>query len=175
MLNFYFDCVDKLCHRSDFELCEMDTDSLYMGISGDDLEEVIKPQYISVYKKEVYESCNPDDQSTSTKLFPRKCCAAHIAHDRRQPGLFKNEHTCDEMISLCSKSYVCRSDNDLKFSSKSIQKHWLHDVFVKFENVLENVKPEGATNIGFQQHNNTMYTYEQYRRGLSYYYVESCC
>ena len=29
MLNFYFDCVDKLCHRSDFVLCEMDTFSLY--------------------------------------------------------------------------------------------------------------------------------------------------
>ena len=42
MLTF-FDCVDELCHRSDFGLCEMDTDPLYMGMSGDNFKEIIKP------------------------------------------------------------------------------------------------------------------------------------
>ena len=94
-----------MCHRSDFELCEMNTDSLYMGISSVNFEDIIKLEYMSAYKNEVDESC----QSTPSTFFPRKCCDIRIAYDRRQPGLFTVEHTCDEMISLCSKSHVCRS------------------------------------------------------------------
>ena len=33
MLEFYYDCVDKYLDRSDFQLCEIDTDSAYMALS----------------------------------------------------------------------------------------------------------------------------------------------
>ena len=51
MLSFYYDCIDKLCDRSNFEVCEMDTDSLYMGISGSDFEQIIKKKYLNSYRK----------------------------------------------------------------------------------------------------------------------------
>ena len=35
MLEFYYDCVDKYLSIEDFEYSEMDTDSAYMAISGD--------------------------------------------------------------------------------------------------------------------------------------------
>ena len=35
----------------------MDTNSLYMGISSVNFEDIIKPEYMSAYKNEVYESC----------------------------------------------------------------------------------------------------------------------
>ena len=38
MLEFYYDCVDKYLSREDFEYSEMDTDSAYMAISGDNFE-----------------------------------------------------------------------------------------------------------------------------------------
>ena len=41
----YFDCIDQFCDRSDFQLCEMDTDSLYMAISADGLDDIIKPEF----------------------------------------------------------------------------------------------------------------------------------
>ena len=43
MLEFYYDCEDKYLSLEDFEYSEMDTDSAYMAISRDSLEELIKP------------------------------------------------------------------------------------------------------------------------------------
>ena len=33
MLQFYYDFLDKYLDRSDFQMCEMDTDSAYIAIS----------------------------------------------------------------------------------------------------------------------------------------------
>ena len=44
MLEFYYDFLDKYFDRSDFELIQMDTDSNYIVISGDSLEEIVRPE-----------------------------------------------------------------------------------------------------------------------------------
>lgn len=77
------------------------------------------------------------------------------------------------MVSLCSKTYVCQGkDSGLKFSCKGIQRNKLQNVFQTYRNVLLQRKSHGATNVGFRSHNNTMYTYSQYRNGLSYFYCK---
>ena len=40
---FYYDFLDRYVDRRDFELIQMDTDSNYMAISGDKLEDIIHP------------------------------------------------------------------------------------------------------------------------------------
>ena len=47
MLSFYYDVIDKYISRDDFNMVEMDTDSLYMAISADTIEEVVKPDFLS--------------------------------------------------------------------------------------------------------------------------------
>ena len=44
MLEFYYDFLDIYVDRRDFELIQMDTDSNYMAISGDKLENVTRPE-----------------------------------------------------------------------------------------------------------------------------------
>ena len=44
MLQFYYDFLVKFIHTSDFQMCEMDTDSAYLALSKDNLESVIKPE-----------------------------------------------------------------------------------------------------------------------------------
>ena len=44
MLEFYYDFLDKYVDRCDFELMYMDTDSFYIAISGESLDDVIKPE-----------------------------------------------------------------------------------------------------------------------------------
>ena len=44
MLQFYFDFLDKYLDRSDFQMCEMDTDSAYIAISGESVERLVKPE-----------------------------------------------------------------------------------------------------------------------------------
>jgi len=51
MLKFYYDFIDHFLDRADFELLEMDTDSLYMALAGDSVEELVKPE-----RKEEYEA-----------------------------------------------------------------------------------------------------------------------
>ena len=43
MLEFYYDFVDKFFDRRDFEVIQMDTDSLYMALSAEDFDGIIRP------------------------------------------------------------------------------------------------------------------------------------
>ena len=52
MLEFYYDFLDKYVDRRDFELIRMDTDSNYMAISGERLEDVIRPEMKAEFEAE---------------------------------------------------------------------------------------------------------------------------
>ena len=71
MLCFYYDVVDKYVDRSNYGLLEMDTDSLYMELSGDELDNLIKP--------ELYEEWEDDKYS----WFPHP---ENMSWDKRTPG-----------------------------------------------------------------------------------------
>lgn len=40
MLQFHYDFMDSYIHRSDFEYCEMDTDSAYPELSGESVDDI---------------------------------------------------------------------------------------------------------------------------------------
>ena len=44
MLEIYYDFLDYYLHREDFEILEMDMDSNYLGITGENVENLIKPE-----------------------------------------------------------------------------------------------------------------------------------
>ena len=50
MLEFYYDFLDKYFNRQDFELCYMDTDSFYLAMSGDSLDEIVNPEMKQAYE-----------------------------------------------------------------------------------------------------------------------------
>ena len=52
MLEFYYDFLDHFVDRRSFELLQMDTDSLYMGIAGKNLDDVVRPEL-----REEFEGC----------------------------------------------------------------------------------------------------------------------
>ena len=49
MLKFYYDFLDKYLDKRDFELIQMDTDSMYMVISGALIDEIVKPELQEQY------------------------------------------------------------------------------------------------------------------------------
>ena len=55
MLQFYYDFLDTYIDRSDFEFCEMDTNSAYIAISSDSLESLVKPDMLDEY---LNDKCN---------------------------------------------------------------------------------------------------------------------
>ena len=44
MLEFYYDFLDRYFDRRDFELIQMDTDSNYMAISAESLDDIVRPE-----------------------------------------------------------------------------------------------------------------------------------
>ena len=107
MLEFYYDFLDVYLEQKDFELIQMDTDSMYMALSGASIDELVKP----TLREKYYTSEKAEFLSTSKY------------HDRT-PGLFKAEFRGTRMIALTSKCYYAEDQETLKkkFSCKGVNK-----------------------------------------------------
>ena len=53
VLQFYYDFLDKFVHRWDYEFIQMDTDSLYFGLSCDSVEEAVQGRGSASLKSEL--------------------------------------------------------------------------------------------------------------------------
>ncbi|KAK3108402.1 hypothetical protein FSP39_007266 [Pinctada imbricata] len=169
MLEFNYDFLDVYVDRSDYMLLEMDTDSNYLCISGENLREVVKPEMLQMYDHFLKDYCR---ENACAAFLPRECCDMHKKYDRRVPGLFKTEYEGDKMIGLCSKTYVVANGDECKFSSKGITKMNVNNVWETYDNVLRNQKAGSAMNRGIRARDNTMFTYTQQRNGFSYFYCK---
>ena len=127
MLQFYYDFLDKFLDRSDFQYCEMDTDSAYLAISAPRLTDIIKPDMVHTYLKGLNGYCHDHIVEADANLhwFPRTCCLPHSKYDRRTPGLFKLEYEGDTMIGLCSKTYIVQKTIEASTTSTAIAAHAL--------------------------------------------------
>ena len=108
----------------------MDTDSLYLSLSEKELYDCIREESKAEWSLLRTEDCKYDfTANATTNFFPRTCCTKHIRHDKREPGLFKEEFRCTEMLCLCSKTYCCyeSNSNKYKFRSKGLNKRTLED------------------------------------------------
>ena len=162
MLEFYYDFLDKFCDRRDFELIQMDTDSFYMALSGNDFDEIIKPEMKELYKEEKKNWLVTDEYS------------------KRVPGLFKAEFQGKRMIALTSKCYFADSGGGAgaklggdegikKFSCKGVSRRQNKMNWERYRKALFG-SLDKARNIGFRKRDNHIVTYEQSKLGLSAYY-----
>ena len=173
MLEFYYDFMLKAFDRSDFEYCEMDTDSAYVAFSNADWKSLMKPAYRKHYDEHMAvahslgSGYKPD---SDFHWFPRDCCVEHSAYDKRTPGLFKLEWSGEGIVGLCSKTYFCFGGDGEKLSCKGIQQKRNHLSKEQYLNVLASRQSGSGINRGFRVVENRIMTYEQVRTGLSYFY-----
>ena len=105
MLEFYYDYWDTYFSRQDFELCYMDTDSFYLAMSGDSLDEIVKPKM-----KQTYEA-------------DKKNWLATDKFSKRTPGLFKPEFVGTRDVWLTAKCYLVQNEaTENKYSCKGVSK-----------------------------------------------------
>ena len=149
MLQFYYNFLDKYLDRSDFQMCEMNTDSAYIAIAGDSVESLVKPELRAQFEQDK--------------------CNWHKAYDKRTPGLFKVEWQGQGIIGLCSKTYYCFGAKD-KFFCKGVNKKCNEINKEKNLNVLLSKQTNAGVNRRFRVVNNTMYSYTQVRDAFSYFY-----
>ena len=117
MLEFYYDFLDRYFDRRDFELIQMDTDSNYMAISAEKLEDIVKPELQTEFEAKKQEWLAWDKWSSRT------------------PGLFKLECEGSRMIALCSKCYFVDEPEGekKKFSTKGDVKETERDHVAAFQ------------------------------------------
>ena len=177
MLELYYNFFQRFCDVNKFQELDMDTDSLYLALSGKEMYDCIREESKAEWGLFRTEDCKDDFTANATKtFFPRTCCTKHIKHDKRVPGLFKEEFRCTEMLCLCSKTYCCydSNSNKYKFSSKSSNKRTLEDCgdgpMAKDRKVLDEFINVTSTNRGFRTVHHSVATYEQTKKSVSYFY-----
>ena len=153
MLQFYYEFLDFYLDRWDFELIQMDTDSMYFALSREKLEDAIRPGYETQFEED------------------KKRWLAWDKWSNREPGLFKLEKEGTHAIALCSKCYHIKDQatGQAKVSSKGVNKRQNEMRAERFERALAGDR-DMVTNRGFRMRDGAMYTYEQRKLGLSAYY-----
>ena len=62
MLQFYYDSIDRYVERSLFQYCEMDTDSAYIALAGDSIDDLVSAEHREHYFKH------------RSEWLPAECC-----------------------------------------------------------------------------------------------------
>ena len=168
MLELCYNFFKTFCDTDKYEELEMGTDSFYLALSKQNLEDVFVPEKRAEWDQLRCKNCNDNFTAKATDtFFPRTCCNTHKKHDKREPGLFKEEFRCAEMLCLCSKTYCCydKQTNKYKFSSKGLNKRTLEDcgdgTMSKYRKVLEESVTVISTNRRFRTNQHSVARYEQ--------------
>ena len=130
MLELYYNNFTRFCDANKFEGLEMDTDSLYLAVAEKELKDCVRPEMKAEWQRLRSNACVDSFTADAVaNFFPRNCCVKHKQHDNREPGLFKEEFRCTELLCLCGKTYCCYevSSNKPKFSSKGLNKRVLEE------------------------------------------------
>ncbi|KAL5272070.1 hypothetical protein ACHWQZ_G000321 [Mnemiopsis leidyi] len=162
MLAFYFDVLVRYIPRPLFSLCEMDTDSLYMALAAETLDELVTSDLKSEWLV------------AKSHWFPRSDTAENVAYDKRTPGLFKIEWSGGGFVGLAAKTYFCFNPDNRqkeKCSTKGINKAAKISID-HFRSVLHTKQSVSSTNRGFILKDNNMLSYAMERSGLSYFYCK---
>ena len=182
MLELYYKFFERFCDVNKFEELEMGTDSLSLALSEKELYDCIREESKAEKNLLRTEDCKDDfTANATTNFFPRTCCTKHMKHDKREIGLFKEEFRCTEMLCLCSKTYCCYDSNSNKynFSSKDLNKRTLEDCgdgrMAKYRKFLGESINVTSTNGDFRTVHHSLTTYEQTKKGLSFFLSKENC
>ena len=181
MLQFYYDFVDRYIERPLFQYCEMDTDSAYIALAGDTIDDLVTSEHREHYFRNrsqwlPAECCDDhEEEYVCARIAGRSwtatesCCLARKAFDKRTPGLFKVEWRGNGFTGLCSKTYYCFGATD-KYSTKGLSKR--QNVINKdtFLAVLTNRRSGSGVNRGFRVRDSSVMTYIQEKAALTYFY-----
>ena len=120
MLELYYNFFKKFCDTDKYEELEMDTDSIYLALSEENLEDVTS-EWDQLRSKD----CTDNFTANATdNFFPRTCCNVHKNHDKREPGLFKEEFRRIKIAKLFVVM-INRLTGTSLAAKDSIKEHWM--------------------------------------------------
>ncbi len=193
MLKFIYDFIYVYFSKSDVCILNSDTDSIWLGLSGENLDDLVRPalrrQYFENYHKTMPSLACVNHRSLFVErkmlneswcMEDYECCVAYNKEEQRTPLLFKYEFQGKFLYALTCKTYHAGSfeDDSFKQSTKGISKRHSNLQAKDFVSVLDDDghNPKKGINLSFVTKNSEIYTYKQERVGLSYlYYKRKVC
>ena len=151
-----------------------------MALSGPSFEAVISPSkrhefYSNFHHWLPSQSCSRHRQQwiekkcLSQDWTPDECCLEQQRYDKRTPGLFKTEWEGTARVCLCFKTYFGKGSQPKQVCKGLNTKQNVFSLET-YLNVIKNQASGFGTNKSFRVKDNSVYTYEQVRSGLSYFY-----
>ena len=162
ILEFCFDFLDYYLPHENFQIIEMDTDRNYLGITAENVEDLIKPELKEQFERDKH----------NWFVTPR------APQGKRTNRLLKVEFKADKMIGLCSKSHCPETfatdttPGQVKFSMKGVNKRQFKNPVPHYEHVLKTKENFRACNQGIRANDQTVTTYKQYKNTMTYFYPE---
>ena len=172
----FWEFLEKYLDPKSYCLMECDTDSLYIAISRDTLDDCVKDELKDDWKIRKYDFLASDSLESvefNGRFITKK------AYEKRTPGKYKLEFKGIGMACLNSKVYHIWSDQKgkdgelmFKTSTKGMQKTNMLGR-EEFLSVLSKPKSEQRVlNSGFVIEDNITKTYTQRKKGLNYFYCK---
>ena len=165
MLVVYSNFFERFCDVNIVDELGKKFGSLYLALSKKELYDCIREERKVEWELMRTEECNDSTANATTNFFPRTSCTKHKKHDKREPGLFKKEFRCTEMLCLCSKTYCCFDaiSNKYKFSSKGLSERTLEGrgdgPMAKYRKLLDDFINVTSTDRGFRTVHHSLATY----------------
>ena len=173
----FWEFLNKYLVNDMYQLMECDTDSLYVALARDTVDECVKPDLLDEWNEVKWNFFSSEDEETLVEFN------GHIItkkeHDKRSPGKYKEEFNGVGMIYLNSKVYHIWSDQYkdgeliTKTSCKGMQKRrneFNRDIFLSM--LTESRQEHMVENAGFIREGLETRTYTQQKRGLNYFYCK---
>ena len=138
----------------------MDTDSVYLGIAGQNVENLIEDELLEKFEKD----------KANWFVTPFAPQGKHTL------GLFKVEFKGDKIVGFCSKSYCTETSHqslnpgEVKFSMKGVNKGQFKNPMEQYEQVLVSKENFCACNEGIRTKDQTMAMCRQWKNALTYFY-----
>ena len=131
MLELYYNFFKNFCDTDKYEELEKDTDSLYLALSEEKLEDVILPQKRAEWDQLRSKDCNDNFTANATdNFFPKTCCNVHKKHDKREKEsqIFSKKSLDMQKCCVSVAKHIVVKINRLKSTSlaakDSTKEHW---------------------------------------------------
>ena len=92
MLELYCSFFSRFLDVNKFEELEMDTDLRYLALAERELEDCIRPgMRVECQRLQSNDCVDSFTADAVANFLTRSCCVKHKQHDKREPGLLKEE------------------------------------------------------------------------------------
>ena len=177
LINFW-EFINKYLIYDYYQLMETDTDSLYIALARETLDECVKPELKAEWDQVKWKFLSSEDNETMVDFNGYSITLRQ--YDKRTPGKYKEEFNGIGMVCLNAKVYHIWSDRydeygnaETKTSCKGMQKKRNKLVRDDFLEMLENPRHQHfVENAGFIIDGLDTKTYTQTKKGLNYFYCK---